>query len=76
MIPLDEVARISSTEPSLDQIQDLSIFKKNSENDEDLHMPMTPGLSNIIRIDTIPDGFNSARTYHLKVILPASRPLW
>ncbi len=70
MIPLDEVARISSSEPNLDQPQDLNIFKKSSEVDDDLNMCMIPGASNIIRIETIPGGFNSARAYHLKVILP------
>ena len=74
MIPLDEVARISSSEPSLDQQQDLNIFKKNTnEVDEDFHMPLTPGSSDILRIETIPDGFNSARAYHLKVILRLRR---
>jgi hypothetical protein len=68
LIPLDEVARITSSESNEEQPQDTKIFKTKSKVDEDFHMPMTPGLSNIVRIETIPEGFNSARTYHLKVI--------
>jgi hypothetical protein len=57
-MPLDEVARISCSEINC---RNQTYFKENSEADEDLHMPMTPGLSIILRIETIPDGFNSAQ---------------
>ncbi len=67
MIPLDEVARITSSESNEEQPQDTKLFAKKSEFDEDINMPLTPGLSNIVRIETIPEGFNSARTYHLQV---------
>ncbi len=55
MIPLDEVAKVLDSETTQEQ----------SEND--LKAPSTPGASNIMRIETIPDGYNSARTYHIQV---------
>ncbi len=58
MIPLDEVAKVLDSESTQEQIED------------DPKVPTTPGSSNIMRIETIPDGYNSARTYHIQVTSP------
>ena len=55
MIPLDEVAKVLDSESTEAQIED------------DSKVPTSPGSSNIMRIETIPDGYNSARTYHIQV---------
>ncbi len=60
MIPLDEVAKVLDSETTQEQSED---------DDRNRNVPVSPGASNIMRIETIPNGYNSARTYHIQVTL-------
>jgi hypothetical protein len=65
MIPLDEVAKIFDEDTA--QEDQSSLWKSQADQDEEANGTATPGTSNVMRIETIPDGYNSGRTYHIQV---------
>jgi hypothetical protein len=69
MIPLDEVAKILDEDTALEEHS--SLWKSQAGEDEESNGPATPGPSNVMRIETIPDGYNSGRTYHIQVTATA-----
>jgi hypothetical protein len=64
LIPMDEVGQIMDSDKSIQNEDTNWLSRDGPDEDSD---PMTPGESNIIRIETIPDGYNSGRAYYLQV---------
>jgi hypothetical protein len=65
LIPLDEIAKILDEDTA--QEDQSNLWTKQADNDEESSVPATPGPSNVMRIETIPEGYNSGRTYHIQV---------
>ncbi len=65
MIPLDEVAKILDDDTKLEDQSNL--WTPNGDKDDESNIPEAPGASNVMRIETIPEGYNSGRTYHIQV---------
>ncbi len=68
MVPLDEVAKILDEDTTVDVQSNL--WTPNGGKDKESNVPATPGASNVMRIETIPEGYNSGRTYHIQVNAP------
>ena len=68
MIPMDEVGLVMDSDKSL-KSEEANWLSRDAP-DEDTDAPMSPGESTIVRIETIPNGYNSGRAYYVQVHLP------